>query len=269
MAGASEFDWERLPSEAVRAFARVLDGVGTISDEVALATLRGRAAVPDATFLAPRPMSDVALQRWLPRDAVALDRVYAAASTDTTRERADTKPRRLARLQKQRRMEKLMSAVLEALLAAGRATAPLADHKQLAEFMHVPTIGGEPYRLFPYQHRVVDQIRNHAKANQRLHGPVAMPTGSGKTKTVVCWLVDEQISAGRKVLWITHRAELLQQAARTSSGSEVRESGYEQRLSRSASSIANPRPGRAHVREAQRPFRPPSPACPAPRRAGT
>jgi superfamily II DNA or RNA helicase len=215
MAGASEFDWERLPSEAVRAFARVLDGVGAISDEVALATLRGKAAVPDATFLAPRPMRDVAFQRWLPRDAVAFDRVYEAASTDTKSQRSETKPRRLARLQNQRPTPKLMTAVLEALLAAGRATAPLADDKQLTAFMPVPTIGGEPYHLFPYQVDVVDQIRSHAKMKQRPHGLVVMPTGSGKTKTVVWWLVNEQIGAGRKVLWITHRAELLEQAART------------------------------------------------------
>jgi hypothetical protein len=54
MARSSEFDWKRLPSEAVRAFARALIGVGAINDAAALATLRNRVPVPDAAFLARR-----------------------------------------------------------------------------------------------------------------------------------------------------------------------------------------------------------------------
>jgi len=214
MTVASEFDWERLPSEVVRAFARALTGVGRINDAKALATLRSQAPSPDTAFLSPRPIREVVFKGCLPRDPVAFERVYAAATTDSTRQRADLKQARMARLGKQRRTEKLMDAVLDALLAAGRATA-LPDDNKLMATMHVPTSGGTPYELFPYQREVVDQIRRHAKAKQRPHGLVVMPTGSGKTKTVVRWLVDEQIGAGRKVLWVTHRTELLQQTART------------------------------------------------------
>jgi hypothetical protein len=64
-------------------------------------------------------MSDVAFHRWLPGDAVALDRVREAASTDTTRQRSET-CRAAGQLQKQLRAAKLMTAVLDALPAADR-----------------------------------------------------------------------------------------------------------------------------------------------------
>ncbi len=42
-----------------------------------------------------------------------------------------------------------------------------------------------------------------------------MPTGAGKTRTAVDWLLTGPISEGKKVLWLTHSVYLLEQAADT------------------------------------------------------
>ena len=39
-----------------------------------------------------------------------------------------------------------------------------------------------------------------------------MPTGSGKTFTVVNWLLENAIPKGYKVIWFAHRKDLIEQA---------------------------------------------------------
>ncbi len=52
---------------------------------------------------------------------------------------------------------------------------------------------------------------------KRRRGLIVLPTGAGKTYTIVHWLLKNVLSGTerRPVLWIAHRAELLQQAAKT------------------------------------------------------
>lgn len=42
-----------------------------------------------------------------------------------------------------------------------------------------------------------------------------LPTGGGKTYTATIWLLKRAINRGKKILWIAHRKELLDQAAET------------------------------------------------------
>ncbi|MEK5233840.1 DEAD/DEAH box helicase [Lysinibacillus sp. FSL K6-0232] len=46
----------------------------------------------------------------------------------------------------------------------------------------------------------------------RFAGLVVLPTGGGKTQTSVQWVLRNVINQGKKVLWIAHRQELLEQA---------------------------------------------------------
>ena len=65
-------------------------------------------------------------------------------------------------------------------------------------------------------------------------GLLVMPTGSGKTFTAVNWLIADVINQGKKVLWVAHRHELLEQAAGVFSGlaglMAPRKQGYRLRL---------------------------------------
>ncbi|MDR1978832.1 MAG: DEAD/DEAH box helicase family protein [Synergistaceae bacterium] len=47
------------------------------------------------------------------------------------------------------------------------------------------------------------------------NGLLVMPTGSGKTFTLVNWLLDRAVSKGYCVLWMVHRQELVEQAKTT------------------------------------------------------
>ncbi len=70
--------------------------------------------------------------------------------------------------------------------------------------------------LRAYQHDLIRQVFAQMRAGHaRVVG--VLPTGTGKTITAV-EVVRRGIAAGRRVLWIAHRTELIEQAARTLRG---------------------------------------------------
>lgn len=211
----SDFDWERLPAEVCRALARAVSGRPRVGDATAVEILRAQVPIPDEAFLERRAVLDELLELWLPVDPVALERVYATAIEDPPAQLATSNRQRLIRLRRRNRTEKLRGAVLEALLAAGGRAGGLPGVESLRHYLVVPTTGNRPAPLFPYQQKAVGLIRDAARAGTGapVHGLLVMPTGSGKTKTAVSWLVEDHLAHGRKVLWLTHRVELQQQAA--------------------------------------------------------
>jgi len=70
----------------------------------------------------------------------------------------------------------------------------------------------------PFQKEASDRLDNSLRefeSSKRFEGIVVMPTGSGKTYTTVQWLLSKVLVRERfKVLWLAHRHELLNQAAR-------------------------------------------------------
>lgn len=67
--------------------------------------------------------------------------------------------------------------------------------------------------LYPYQEEAVKAMREYYIKNARQSAILSMPTGSGKTRTSVYYLLHDMISAGYQVLWLCHRAMLIEQAA--------------------------------------------------------
>lgn len=68
-----------------------------------------------------------------------------------------------------------------------------------------------------YQQAAWEKLSAHlaqGQASGSFRGMLVMPTGSGKTFTAVRWLVEHVVAKGGRVLWLAHRAELLNQAAR-------------------------------------------------------
>lgn len=59
----------------------------------------------------------------------------------------------------------------------------------------------------------LDAHLREADTNGIFKGVLVMPTGAGKTYTAVHWLMRRWLDAGKRVLWLAHREELLAQAA--------------------------------------------------------
>jgi superfamily II DNA or RNA helicase len=85
----------------------------------------------------------------------------------------------------------------------------------------LPTPASPP-ALLPlqdFQEEAVQAIRDEYKAAARQNHPFAgvlsLPTGGGKTKVAVWWLLKDFVARGKTVLWIAHRSELLDQAQDT------------------------------------------------------
>lgn len=75
--------------------------------------------------------------------------------------------------------------------------------------------GRHKNQLFSHQEEAVCNLDRKILGEES--GPTAgllvIPTGGGKTRTAVHWLLKNVIDEGGKVLWIAHRTELLNQAA--------------------------------------------------------
>lgn len=70
-----------------------------------------------------------------------------------------------------------------------------------------------PYKTF--QEEAMDVLDKRVPQPGDFAGIIAIPTGGGKTYIMAYWLLKNAIDKKKKVLWIAHRHELLEQALRT------------------------------------------------------
>ena len=70
--------------------------------------------------------------------------------------------------------------------------------------------GKVPRELYFHQNEAIKALEQ--KNNLPFEGLLVLPTGGGKTLTAVHWLLRNFIDKKKKVLWIAHRHELLDQA---------------------------------------------------------
>ena len=73
--------------------------------------------------------------------------------------------------------------------------------------------GKNPRELYAHQNEAIRALDQ--KNNFPFEGLLVLPTGGGKTLTAVHWLLRNFIDKRKKVLWIAHRHELLDQAFET------------------------------------------------------
>lgn len=67
--------------------------------------------------------------------------------------------------------------------------------------------------LFPYQEEAVASMEEYFIDKDERSAILSMPTGSGKTRTSVYYLLKDMVSRGYQVIWLCHRSMLLEQAA--------------------------------------------------------
>lgn len=73
--------------------------------------------------------------------------------------------------------------------------------------------GDNPRELYAHQNEAIRKLDQQNKSS--FEGLLVLPTGGGKTLTAVHWLLRNFIDKRKKVLWIAHRHELLDQAFET------------------------------------------------------
>lgn len=70
-------------------------------------------------------------------------------------------------------------------------------------------------QLYPHQIDAIKSLNQFYQKEQNKKGILVLPTGGGKTLTAVRWLLQNVINEKRKVIWIAHRHELLEQVKDT------------------------------------------------------
>lgn len=66
--------------------------------------------------------------------------------------------------------------------------------------------------LFWFQREAVSSLKTYFVEEDRQRGMLVLPTGSGKTRTAVYFLLRDMVRRGYQVLWLAHRYMLLEQA---------------------------------------------------------
>jgi len=69
-----------------------------------------------------------------------------------------------------------------------------------------------PYNLYLHQQDAIKEMNKIYNHKGHFSGILAIPTGGGKTLTAMQWLLKNAVDNNKKVLWIAHRHELLNQA---------------------------------------------------------
>lgn len=67
--------------------------------------------------------------------------------------------------------------------------------------------------LYSYQRNAIQALKNYFISDDKTSGILVMPTGSGKTRTSVYFLLKYMISSGYQVIWLAHRHMLIEQTA--------------------------------------------------------
>lgn len=72
---------------------------------------------------------------------------------------------------------------------------------------------GDDVPLYSYQEKAVTAMNQYFLSEDKNSAILSMPTGSGKTRTSVYYLLHDMISKGYQVIWLCHRSMLIEQAA--------------------------------------------------------
>lgn len=216
-----------LLARLLRARARDLQAELTAADVKALTAAE---LLASAEYNLGRPPSKVAFRgrsvvellrgTWLrSQPAATTDRVVGLLSVGVRNKAPEGKSQRLAYLAKLNKTETLCMALRAAFIASYKTAQPVKSQTVIiggtkgSQTLTLLGEGTEALSLYPHQveaHTALDAWLTQ-KPQAAL---IVLPTGAGKTATAVTWLLDWlAASSDRKVLWVAHQRELVDQAA--------------------------------------------------------
>ena len=71
--------------------------------------------------------------------------------------------------------------------------------------------GDCPKKPYPFQEDAFKKLSTYFNWTENKKGLLILPTGSGKTFTSISWILRDAINSNKKVIWVAHRHELLEQ----------------------------------------------------------
>lgn len=117
-------------------------------------------------------------------------------------------------LRQKRMTQILLDCFVRELRFAGKQVEDCEDSLfSMPRSIDLTVTSGGKIGLYPYQENAVKVLKKYFLSDQHGSGVLSMPTGSGKTRTSVYFLLREMVSRGYQVLWLAHRSMLLDQAA--------------------------------------------------------
>jgi len=117
-------------------------------------------------------------------------------------------------LRQKRMTQTLLDCYVQELRAAGRKMEESSESLfSLPRVIDLTAVSCDKIPLYSYQEEAVDKMKKYFFEEKHNAGVLAMPTGSGKTRTSVYFLLKDMISKGYQVIWLAHRWMLLEQAA--------------------------------------------------------
>jgi|GEM_PF-843154 len=179
-----------------------------------------KARVPNPTLDFVRDYKSVLLRTWLLtyNDLEGIVARLMDAGVGPLGKKPTSRDELLRYIEKTKATKTLQTFVLEAML---RFPEKLPEDwipsgsKIILNPKDQPPDQREPH---PFQEEAWDQLDKALRefeSSKRFEGIVVMPTGSGKTYTAIHWLLSKVLVKEKyKVLWLAHRHELLNQAAR-------------------------------------------------------
>lgn len=215
------FDWSRIP-------AGVIDGLidgWEMTEDTPIKQVRKWYGARPGEYLVEEAW-DVLRETWLAEDGPARRSIVAhlvASRIGKTSLATGTKSGDLRYLRTCKNAGRLRRVVIEEFLQAGDAgpvePTTVSSANEVVRFRRFRRVEPNPNFRDTFQAHDHQEIAwKKLSANEPLKGALlVLPTGGGKTVTAVRWLLRERLSepAPRVVLWVAHRAELLEQAAET------------------------------------------------------
>lgn len=180
---------------------------------------------PRSTGIALPEVVDLLREAWLPtlatEELVDLATVVQLSLSGADRSASlQTKARALAFLQARRRTKNLHTNLRRWFVAlhkeerdAGSST--VVVERAYSEPIRLSGADAVPREAYDHQTAAWESLDTLAASTERRAGLLVLPTGSGKTFTMVHWLLQQMAhDPGLRVLWIADQQELLEQAAR-------------------------------------------------------
>jgi superfamily II DNA or RNA helicase len=193
-----------------------------LSDAAAFATATERLGEPPRAQAFTGDVVEVLRKKWLPvADESVLDdltrNVRHGLSGDALAEPVGSRTAQIRFLRNRKMTGRLKREFRSAFISAHKTIkyVPVTTSTKQwpVDRISIAGQGSEPRVPYPHQESAIAALHDLLRREGRLRGRLVLPTGSGKTATMVSWVLDELAAdPSLRVLWLVHQQELVDQA---------------------------------------------------------